>query len=80
MNRRTGRVPAYRLHRPSGQARVIINGRHIYLGKFGSPESHLFEIRVDEEVGTQIVPLQIRTPQQACGSAVESLTTSATGF
>lgn len=32
-------VPGYRLHRPSGQARVIIDGRHIYLGPFGSPES-----------------------------------------
>jgi len=36
-NRR--RVPAYRLHKPSGQARVIIDGAHVYLGKHGSPES-----------------------------------------
>ena len=33
------RIPNYRLHKPSGQARVIINGRHIYLGTFGSLES-----------------------------------------
>lgn len=33
------RVPNYRLHKPSGQARVIINGQHVYLGKFGSAES-----------------------------------------
>jgi hypothetical protein len=32
-------VPGYCLHRPSGQARVIIDGRHIYLDPFGSPES-----------------------------------------
>lgn len=32
-------VPAYKLHKPSGQARVIIWGRHRYLGRFGSPES-----------------------------------------
>jgi len=32
-------VPSYRLHKPSGQARTIIDGRHIYLGKFNSPES-----------------------------------------
>jgi len=32
-------VPSYRLHKPSGQARTIIDGRHIYLGKFRSPES-----------------------------------------
>jgi hypothetical protein len=33
------RVPSYRLHKPSGQARVIINGEHLYLGIYGSPES-----------------------------------------
>ncbi len=32
-------IPGYRLHQPSGQARVIIDGRHIYLGPFDSPES-----------------------------------------
>ena len=31
-------VPSYRLHKPSGQARTIIDGRHIYLGKFNSPD------------------------------------------
>ena len=39
MPRRNGHVPAYRLHRPSGQARVIINHEHIYFGKYGSAES-----------------------------------------
>ncbi len=39
MSRRNGHVPAYRLHKPSGQARVIISGEHVYLGKYGSPES-----------------------------------------
>ena len=33
-------IPAYKLHKPSGHARVIIDGRHVYLGPFGSPESH----------------------------------------
>ena len=32
-------VPAYRRHKSSGQARVIINQEHIYLGKYGSAES-----------------------------------------
>lgn len=32
-------VPAYKLHKATGQARVIIDGRHRYLGPFGSPES-----------------------------------------
>jgi hypothetical protein len=39
MPRKRNHVPAYRLHKPSGQARVIINGEHIYLGRYGSPES-----------------------------------------
>ncbi|MEM9702665.1 MAG: recombinase XerD, partial [Planctomycetota bacterium] len=33
------RVPGYRLHKPSGQARVYLDGRHVYLGKHGSSES-----------------------------------------
>jgi integrase len=32
-------VPAYRLHKATGQARVIINGKHCYLGPFGSTQS-----------------------------------------
>jgi integrase len=33
-------IPAYRLHKASGQARVILAGRHVYLGQHGSPKSH----------------------------------------
>ena len=40
MSKKAGFVPSYRLHKPSGQARVIIDGEHIYLGQYGSPESH----------------------------------------
>lgn len=32
-------VPSYRLHKSSGQARVLIGGRHNYLGKYGSSKS-----------------------------------------
>ena len=32
--------PKYALHKPSGQARVRINGKDIYLGEYDSPESH----------------------------------------
>jgi integrase len=39
MPRRKG-LPAYTLHKASGQARAIVDGRHVYLGSFGSPESH----------------------------------------
>lgn len=33
------RLPKYSLHKGTGQARVIVEGRHIYLGKYGSDES-----------------------------------------
>lgn len=39
MSTRPRRIPSYRLHKPSGQARVIIKGEHIYLGKYGTPKS-----------------------------------------
>jgi integrase len=33
------RTPSYRLHKPTGQAVVTLNGHDIYLGRHGSPES-----------------------------------------
>jgi integrase len=39
MSKKSTRPPAYLVHRPSGQARVRIDGRDHYLGPFGSPES-----------------------------------------
>ena len=37
---RASRPPKYTLHKPSGQARVRLDGRDIYLGPHGSPQSH----------------------------------------
>ena len=34
------RIPQMRLHKRSGLARVIVDGQHLYLGKYGSAESH----------------------------------------
>jgi integrase len=39
MPRLVHKPPAYSLHKPSGQAKVKDQGRTIYLGKYGSPES-----------------------------------------
>lgn len=36
---RKPRIPKYALHKPSGRARVIVDGQHIWLGKYGSDES-----------------------------------------
>ena len=33
---RRGKVPGYLLHEPSGNARCIIDGRQIWLGKYGT--------------------------------------------
>lgn len=43
------RVPKYRLHKSRGLAKVRINGRDIYLGPYGSPESHALYKRVVAE-------------------------------
>jgi hypothetical protein len=37
---RPKKVPAYRQHKPSGQAVVTVAGCDVYLGPFGSPKSH----------------------------------------
>jgi hypothetical protein len=40
MNAKTHvRIPTYRKHAGSGQARVTLDGRTHYLGKYGTPES-----------------------------------------
>ncbi len=39
MPRLTTRVPKYSLHKASAQAVIRLNGRDIYLGRHGSPES-----------------------------------------
>ena len=42
MKRHSTNLPKISLHKPSGNARVWINSipKHVYLGKYGSPESH----------------------------------------
>ncbi len=37
---RPRKIPSYGRHKASGQAVVCINGRHVYLGKYGTPESY----------------------------------------
>ena len=37
---RTNRPPSYRLHKARNLAVVTINGTDVYLGRYGSPESH----------------------------------------
>jgi integrase len=49
---RSRRIPAYVHHKPSGQARVRINGNDRYLGLFGSPDSH---DRYDELIAELVI-------------------------
>ena len=39
MPRRLDKLPKYGLHKPTGQARVVLDGLSHYLGKFGGEES-----------------------------------------
>ncbi|NQU25809.1 MAG: hypothetical protein HQ567_31360 [Candidatus Nealsonbacteria bacterium] len=39
MPKKSRHTPSYRLHKSSGQARVIIDGEHIYLGNYDTPAS-----------------------------------------
>lgn len=41
MPRKAKVFPSYLLHRPTGQARVRLNGRDVYLGPYGSEESRV---------------------------------------
>ncbi|MFT3686416.1 MAG: tyrosine-type recombinase/integrase [Phycisphaerales bacterium] len=47
--RNGSRIPKYRLHKATGYGVVRLNGRDIYLGKHGTPESHTEYKRVIAE-------------------------------
>lgn len=52
-------IPSYRLHKPKGLAVVRLNGRDIYLGRYGTPESRTAYERVIAEWlanGKQLAP------------------------
>jgi len=59
------RIPKYRKHSSSGQARVTLNGKTYYLGRFGSKESKLLYNRLVGEFvasdGAMIAPGQVDT-------------------
>ncbi len=62
MPKRNGHVPSYRLHKPSGQARVIINGEHVYLGRYGSAESREKYARLIAEIPANGDSAAVPTP------------------
>ena len=57
----SARTPSYRLHKPSGQAVVTLNGKDFYLGKHGTPESRAEYDRFLAEwlaAGRQLTPVR----------------------
>ena len=60
MSRKARSIPKYCLHKPSGQARVIIDSKHIWLGKYGTPESHL---RYDELIADLVTSRESGGPK-----------------
>lgn len=55
---RQKKVPSYGLHKPSGQARIVVEGRTIYLGKHGSPESYEQYARWVNKLAGQAMPTE----------------------
>lgn len=56
MSRSSKKVPSYGLHKPSGQARLIVGGKSIYLGKHDSPESYEAYARWVTKLAAQPTP------------------------
>lgn len=50
MGRKKSLLPTYLKHDATGQARIVWGGKTIYLGKFGSPESHAKHAQICAEI------------------------------
>ena len=59
MARPKNSVPTYSHHKPSGQARVRMDGRDVYLGRYGSEESRREYARIVAEFGNSPVPARV---------------------
>ena len=60
---KTPKIPTYGHHKQSGQARVYVNGRSVYLGAYGSEESRIAYGTIVAGIvsGTPIDPLATQT-------------------
>lgn len=67
MPRRLRKPPAYRLHKPTGQAVARIDGKDNYLGKFGTDASHEKYRRLVAEWLTSPRPVAETTPASPGG-------------
>lgn len=67
MSTRPRRTPSLRLHKPTGQAVVRLDGRDYYLGKFGTPES---EERYHRKVAEWLAQSTVDRVTQSSSQAV----------
>ena len=54
------RIPKYRHYKPKNLGLVVLNGRQIYLGEYGSPESWAEYHRLVKEFRADPAPLPLR--------------------
>src|SRR5262245_36904857 len=73
MSSRPRKVPSYRLHKPTGQAVVRLDGHDHYLGKHGTPAS---EEAYRRTLAEWLASGQGRAPACAAGQADAALTIS----
>lgn len=72
MSRKKSVIPSYLLHKPTGQARVRINGRDHYLGAYLSDESRRrYGELVSSPSGLPVDPIAPATPQDSGPSVAE---------
>ena len=74
MARKKSAVPSYLLHKPTGQARVRVDGRDYYLGPYGSEESRIKFGEIVAKIGSgqSVDPFVTKSP--ATSQAESSLT------
>lgn len=82
------KLPKYRLHQPKGRsarAAVTINGQHIYLGEYDSPESHerykqeIAKWLCSQQDAAAVPTLDPNTPFVSINQLIETYTTYAEG-
>ena len=67
-------APKYRLHKPSQNAVVTINGKNIYLGRYDTPESHeLYRRLIAEQWGKADAPKPIKSKPRGVKKLKRSL-------
>ncbi|MCE9607327.1 MAG: hypothetical protein K8U03_20775 [Planctomycetia bacterium] len=60
MSRQGKKVPSYGLHKPTGQARILVGGKSIYLGKHVSNESYETYARWVAKLAIEPEPVALR--------------------